>query len=282
MNTQTIVQNNTAQANDQVLESGQEAVKAWQRGTKALGIGDQMAVFALAHAWDEVTFLAIINDRKGNFEKQFSFDLIDYVTKEVKNEDGSRDNKGTLARTTAICKRVFGIEVPDASIKQRINRALEVVKYIMGQGFAATDLEISTTGRISVPYTCLNDPPAEDASKNELKTWEVYKGETVELDGKKGHTIAELQRRARPKPANKGAQGADASRGASFVSSVSFVSATLKSLMDEKADAKMPAPNNDAKKLMFDLKTQLDAFFTADPMEVEKEDKKPGSQRKVA
>jgi glutaredoxin len=192
------------------------------------------------------------------------------------NENGTRDNKATNARTVAICKTVFGINADevDQSIKQRITRALEVVQYIMGAGFAASDLEISKSGRISVPYVCLNDEPdKEEASKNELKQWEAMKGETVELDGKKGHTIAELQRRARPKP-DRHATANTPNKGAEFLASINFVRETLSRLMDEKAGDNEPAPNKEMRKQLFDLNSVLAAYFDADPMEEEEEEKK--------
>lgn len=260
---------NEPATNSSFSEYGIEAVKAWQRGTKALGTGDQMAVYALAHAWEETSFLAVVTDRKGVIESQFNFDLEDYVSKPLTNENGTRDNKATNARTVAICSTVFGLKADDIdqSIKQRINRALEVVQYIMAQGFAATDLEISKGGRISVPYVCLNDEPdKEEASKNELKQWEAMKGETVELDGKKGHTIAELQRRARPKP-DRHATAQTANKGAEFLASVAFVTVSLQHLMDEKTKSDMPAPNKAARKALFDLNTVLGTYFTADPVE---------------
>jgi hypothetical protein len=281
--TQTNEGANNQVANEQTLTNssfqtyGTEAVKAWQRGTKALGTGDQLAVFALAHAWEETSFLAVVTDRKGQIESQFSFDLEDYVTKPLTNENGTRDNKATNARTVAICKTVFGINAEDVdqSIKQRINRALEVVQYIMGAGFAASDLEISKSGRISVPYVCLNDEPDKDeASKNELKQWEAMKGETVELDGKKGHTIAELQRRARPKP-DRHATANTPDKGAELMASITFVKETLSRLMDEKAKDDAPAPNKAMRKELFDLSTVLASYFDADPMDETEEEKKP-------
>ena len=228
--------NLSQQSNDQVAEFGVEAIKAWQRGTKALGTGDQLAVYALMHAWEEVTFLAVITDKKGIIEQQFGFDLEEYVTKPMIKADGTRDNKATLARTVAICKRVFGIEAEDVdnSIKQRITRALEVVAYIQGQGFSVTDLEISKGGRLSVPYVVINDEPKEDASENDKKMFKAMAGETVELDGKKGRTIAELQRRAKPKT-ERIAQANNADKGADFFASVKFARSVLERLLDEEA-----------------------------------------------
>lgn len=266
---------NEQETNNSVLSYGSDAVKAWERGTKALGTGDQLAVYALAHAWEETVFIAKIMDRKGTVEKEFDFDLQDYVTIEPKNEDGSRNNKETKARTDAVCLQVFGLtsDKVDQGIKQRINRALEVIKFIFGQGYQASDLEISKTGRISVPYKCLNDAPAEDASKNEVKTWAAMQGETVELDGKKGHTIAELQRRAKPKPLrNAGAANPD--KGAELRASISFVTATMAHLLAGNADKNVPAPNKEMRKLLFDLNTTLAAYFTADPVETGEFEKK--------
>ena len=261
-----------ADTNSEAATLGRKAVAKWNTGERDLGQGDAMATAALFYAWHTMNFQAKITDKRtGAVTDTLDFDLHDYHTRPCNKEDGSRDNKMTLARTEAVASAVFGIE-PDKltnAFKMRINRAMVRVAYLCSLGFDETHVKLSQRGHLQVPYTVMHDEPASDADERAIRDYNNNKGDFETLDGKDGQSLAALDRRAKPKE-TRTAQNTQASRAVEFAASVNFLNTTLKAINDPTGETKgsdvVNAFNNDLRAHLFELQNQLAIYFKADPM----------------
>jgi hypothetical protein len=256
---------------------GRMAVNDWQSADKSNGKGDARAIYALFLAYQTATFTAVIQT-KGEPDETFSFDLREYIETEPKaNANGTRNIKAVAARTNAVAEKVFGIAKPDNAFKQRMQRAIKVVAFFVREGFDESNVSLNKRGELVVPYVAMHDEPKEEAGEKALKQYRAMEGETINLDGKDGDSIAELTRRATPKKERTANATGDTSKGAAFVASVVMVKNTMRAIMavdgdDAKADG-VPSPNEAVRKEMYDLLSVLTSYFQADPLSDKKADK---------
>lgn len=281
----------------EVQDYGKQAAASWFQGDNANDKGDQLAIMALFHAFHKVTLNALVTNRKGEVEEVIKFDLADLAT-EPKNESGGRDNKVIGARTNAIAKYVFGIEADDVdqAFKNRLARAMQVVFYFVQMGYALDQVSLIdkkvkrrgktvTTKVLKLPFTAVNDAPQADESgsidEEELDTWNRLRDGFVSLDGTKGRTVAELQRRANPpKPRGQGANTTQpVDKSANFVGAVNVFLATLHEMTDDNAESDI-ALTKGLRKAMWEAHALLTKLFDAEPLDAEEaaEFNKPAKQ----
>lgn len=284
VNTETLGQDDDAAVNVVDVGSiGRRAVELWKSSDRDGSKAEGLAIFALFQAWHTMTFNASVVDKKGAIEIAESFDLAEYINRDsrhVQNSNGTKNIKLLNARTHSIADKVFGISKPTNADKQRINRALTAVLFLANEGYDETQVQLSKRNNLVVPFPAMNDEPGDDASDNDKKIYASMEGETWEITGKQGNSLAELQRRAKPKGDSRQGSTGNSDKGQSFVTSIKFVSATIQSFLDEKAADDMPAPNKDTRKELFELQQRLAAYFKADPIEEVKSNK--GRQSKAA
>lgn len=235
-------------------------------GAKAGG----MAIYCLFQAWHSVIFNAKVTDKNGHTVEQESFTLAEYVNPDnvPYNENNTKNIKLMAARTIAVMSRVFGITEPNAAEKQLLIRSLPVVQYLARMDYDLTDVTLSKRNNLCVPFEAMNAAPdASKATANELKRYDAMIGESWEIDGKGGNSLAQLSRMATPKKERASqAASSDADKGASFVASAKLVTACVQRLMNEDAEDDMPSPNEDARVALFDLMITLTGYFAADPL----------------
>lgn len=279
MSNQSLAQH-VADTNSDAADLGRKAAAKWNSGERDLGQGDAMATAALFKAWHTMNLQAKITDKRtGATLETLDFDLHDYHTKQCNKPDGSRDNKLTLARTEAVAYAVFGIEANKLTNahKQRIGRAMVRVAYLCSQGFDETHVKLSSRGFLQVPYTVMHDEPGEDADERERRDYNNNKGDFETLDGKDGQSLAALDRRAKP-AGNRVTTRADVSKAVEFAASVNLLNRVLKSMNDASGETsgseQVPAFNKEVRAHLFELQSQLAAYFDADPMEEAKEARK--------
>lgn len=269
-------------SNNEIASIGRKAVELWKSSDRDGAKAEGLAIFALYQAFFTMTFNASVTDKKGEVEVAESFDLAEYVNRDsenLTNANGTKNVKLLNARTCAVSDKVFGIANPTNADKQRIARAMTAVLFLVNSGYNETHVSLSKRNNLVVPFPVMNDAPADDASENEKTRYASLEGATWEIDGKQGNSLAELQRRAKPKADPRSPQSQNSDKGASFVASIKFVSATLQSFLDEKAADDMPAPNQETRKELFELMNRLQGYFTADPME---DNKKATAKNKAA
>lgn len=276
----TDLQNQVAASNAQLEEIGRKAVQLWNSSERDGQRGDAMATFALFQAYHVCTFKAETRDKNGHLIRELSFDLHDYATTQCKNEDGSRDNKMTLARTLAVLDKVFGLpadKVTNAH-KTRLARCVTRAIYLAGLGYDETNVKLSKQGFLQVPYPVMHDEPnAETATEREMRDWKNNQGDFETLDGKEGMSLAALDRKAKPKQSRDQTEGdKDAARSIEFVQSVKFLNSVLAGLNDEGGNNpgadNVPSPSEGLRKLMWELHANLSTYFDADPFDNEGEE----------
>lgn len=257
-----------------VASIGRKAVELWKSSDRDGAKAEGLAIFALFQAHFTLTFEAVVTNKKGEVEEQESFDLAEYHAKPPKNVNGTKNIKLMAARTCAVMNKVFGIPQPTNADKQRLIRAMSAVNFLVQQGYDESQISLSKRNNLVVPFPVMNDAPADDAAENDKKRYAAMEGETWEIDGKQGNSLAELNRRAKPKIERAAQTPAQQDKGATFVASIKFVDATLQQLLDMEAADDMPAPTNDMRKALFELYARLGGYFEVDPMEDEQEEQK--------
>ncbi|MCA2555766.1 MAG: hypothetical protein IM525_02960 [Microcystis sp. M43BS1] len=273
----------------EVQEYGKQASAAWSDADKFSTKGDQLAILALFHAFHKVTFSAVVKNRKGETEDVSTFELAD-LAKEPKNNDGTRDNKMITARTVTIAKEVFGLseEQVTQSFKNRLSRAMEVVFLFVSLGYTEDQVTLTTKknaqGRVvqmlKLPFTSINKAPEIDSEgkidEEELDHYNRLKDSFVVLDGTKGKTVAELQRRAQAAlhPAKSRNAGANATnpqdKGQAFKGSVQSTIAFLHMVLDNEDESEI-AINNELRYQLWELQHMLAQFFDIDPLTKDEE-----------
>lgn len=269
------------QQNNDVADYGRKAIEAWKSSDREGGKGDSLAVFALAQAWPVMQFTAVIEDKKGKTQETDSFDLADhYHDRNTRQNDGSRNIKLVAARTRAIIQRVFGVDIEEmdkpqaAAMKQRvIQRSLSVVADLFRLGYDETNISLNRHNQLEVPFPLMNNEPGDKATDNERKTYNALAETTVALDGKGRNSMAELRKRIKPVETRAAEQGKAPDKGQALSDATKFVTASIQSLMSEDATDDMPALNETRRNELHALFTVLGGYFTADPVEVKKEEK---------
>ena len=259
---------------------GAKAVQSWKAGDRENGKGDSLATFALINAWATTTFVATVKAvKKSDDDEVNSFDLAEhYNNTGCTNANGTKNVKLIAARTKAISEKVFGIADPDNAFKQRLARTLEVVANVFRLGYDETNFTLNDKNQLRVPYPLLNAEPDDKASENERNMYDMLSDSVVALDGKNKNSMAELSRQVKPKIERSAKEGATPDKGASFLASVKFVSATITAVMGENAPDDMPAPTDEVRKEMHALFLALGDYFTADPVEDDQPTKKSAAK----
>jgi hypothetical protein len=268
--------NNTAET----FQFGKEAARLWGLSIERGEAGDANAIMALVHADRTLTFEATVERKDSDTHEAFEFDILSF-SEPYYNNDGSKDTRKMSARTACLAERLFGITELTNAIKQRLARSLKCAVYVLSslkdmedeQLFAAVTLK---GNKLVVPNELVRVEPNETASENEKAIYEAMKGRPLVLDGKDKASLAELSRRANPPKANRAA-GDDKTKGASFVSSVKFVTAIVQQQLSEDAPENAVADvalSDDARRELFRLAQYIAAYFTADPLEETEEENK--------
>lgn len=264
--------------NNDVSQLGQKAVSLWKQGDK----GDAVATYCLWIAHHQVTFQALVKDKKGHTVETLTFDLHDMNRhsanyRDCRNEDGSRNVKAVNARTIEVASRIFGLAEPTVAQKQRIDRALEIVAGFERLNLNMEDVTLSNRNELVVPYVVMNaEPDPDKSSTNEMNAYERLRDSYTALDGKDGQSLAALKRRLSP-PKAKGADDRSSSdRVVTFVNSVKFIGAVMVARNDESGENNaaddIPAFSGQIKSDLWNLYQSLGAYFEADPIEEEGEE----------
>ncbi len=259
-------------ANTSVLSIGQKAVAKWNSAHKNEGQGNACAIVALMQARETLSFHAETTDKDKNVDR-CDFDLDAYLfQRSVKNEDGSRNNKMTDARTAAVLLKVFGVtpEQDSQNIRNKLRFACDVVKDLVVKGIRAQDVSISAAGNLEIPYVLMHNEPKADASERDIKTWNKMREGTEILDGKNGMSVAKLAQRIKPERV----QGPDRTDGqktvSDFKTSLAFVTSIVSRFNDPNAEVDV-APTKELEAEMFNLQSQLTAYFKAYPVQQSKD-----------
>lgn len=266
--------------NTDIQSLGAKAVDAWKSSERNGAKGDALSIVALFEAYHTLTFVARVHDKKGHLESETSFDLSDYIDERgVTKLDGTKDKKLVGARLEAIAEKVFGVKQPDQNLKNRILRSLKSVGYLASR-FDIDDVKLSKRNELMIPYVALHDAPDADAGTNEIKKYEIMSDQLIALDGKEGNTLAALSRKANP-PKKREVNQTDAKidQGQAFTSSIKFALAMMPRIIGTEEDGSEFTASEELRKTMFELQTQLAAYFDIDPIEEEKPAKKANDKK---
>jgi hypothetical protein len=253
-----------------VIEIGREAGRRWNLSASHGDAGDANAIVALVHAQRTMEFDATVERKKDDTAEAFTFNVVDLATPYY-NADGSKDTRKMAARTACLAERLFDIATLTNAIKQRIARAVKIAIYIINSTADMSDDVLFDSVKLKgsnlvVPHELVRAEPNETASDNERAFYEAMKGKALVLDGKDKASLAELSRRANP-PKSDRAAGEQKDKGASFVSSVDYITAVVAQQLDNGADESDIGLNNDARMKLFKLAQNIAAYFAADPLE---------------
>jgi hypothetical protein len=252
-----------------LIEIGRKAIDQLRTGNNAISKATALFTFVLAKAWDldlECEY------KSGGVNEEDIFNLADiFYEKRVKDAAGKRNNKLTTARLEVVASELFGLEREfNPSEKQVFKTCLEVVARVFEKGFTSDMIVLSEkTNNLGVPYVIMHDEP-DPENENDYRDYHKSLDETEYLDGKKDRTFAQLQRRVRPTPENRGAQGAkDKDKGQSFVQSVDYTTKQLKGLLDPEGESEVEANaiDNKMKTRLHELFLVLRDYFEHDPYE---------------
>ena len=262
-----------------ISELGTKAIELWRSSDRDGTKGNALAIAALYQAWHTTGFVARVLDKKtGATIEESPFFLEDYIEdKGTTKADGKRDMKLVSARLSAISKRVFNVEEPDQTLKVRILKALKVVSHIASLGHNEDDVQLSKRNELMVPYTVMHAPPSAEAGTNEQKQYEMMKDQLLALDGKNGNTIASLERKAQPAKRTPQTQQAPVDPVTTLTTSIKFVSAMVDKMIGDEENGSDFAPNEELRKLMFELQQKVASYFDADPMDEKKVARKKAS-----
>lgn len=257
-------------ANVNAADFGKQAISKWNTRDKSGAQGDALGFKAVMLAYETMSFTAIWKEKEDGVDRahRHDFDLKEYMTKEMKNANGSRNNKATKARTEAIMFKVFGVEDASPAQLQSLRRCVEMAKNFIANGYTSDDVKITSRGYLEIPYKLMHDEPKADASDRDLKTWEKNKDDTETLDGINGMSITKFAQRIKPettRAAQSPSTPADASQ--SFLTAIKYASSVLEAMTDEKGESNL-APNEPMRQEMHDLLVRLNKYFKADPLEV--------------
>jgi hypothetical protein len=133
---------------------------------------------------------------------------------------------------------------------------------------------------LKLPYTALNAPPKPDekghVDEEELDHYNRLKDSFVVLDGTKGKTVAELQRRAQlalnpPKPRGQGANNTqNEDPGAALTQTVKANIAFMHAILDEKGESDI-ALRKEQRLQLWELHSLLSNLFDEDPLSDEEQ-----------
>lgn len=248
---------------------GTEAARRWTLSTTHGEAGDSNAIVALVHAQRVIDFTATVERKKEEETESFEFDVLSFRDP-YWNNDGSKDTRKMAARTSALALRLFGIDELTNAHKTRLSRCVKSAIYLLDSLSALEDDKLFEAvtlkgGKLVAPYGLVKPEPKEDASDNEKAIFEVMKEKPLTLDGKDDASLAQLSRRANPPSANRAA-GEAKDKGASFASSVDYVTAIVRQWNNPEGETDS-APNKELEAKLFALSQEIAAYFVANPVE---------------
>lgn len=266
---------------------GKEAARLWGLSIERGEAGDANAILALVHAQRTVSFDATVERKGEQSQETFEFDVLSFADP-YWNNDGSKDTRKMAARTAALALRLFDISEVTNAIKQRLSRSIKCAIYLLNACSHMADDELFAAitlkgNKLVVPNELVRVEPSETASENEKAIYEAMKGRPLILDGKDKASLAELSRRANPPKANRAA-GENKDNGASFNTSVKFVTAIVQQQLVETDDENAVADvalSDEARRELFKLAQYISAYFSADPLE-DTEQETPADEKKAA
>jgi hypothetical protein len=256
-------------SNTSAADFGRQAVSKWNSRDKNGAQGDALGFVAIIHAFNTMSFSASWAQKEDGKQvtHRLDFDMKDYMTKPCISESGKRDNKATQARTLAIMAKVFGVEAPTAAQLMSLRRCVTMVEHFLNKGFNSDDVKLSSRGYLEVPYVLMHDEPKADASERVIKTWNKNIDDSEVLDNTNGMSIAKFAQRIAPKETRQ-AQDPKHAKVLEFASSLNFVAAIVAQFNDDKAGESDVAPSKEIDTALFELKTRLETYFKANPIEV--------------
>ncbi len=129
---------------------------------------------------------------------------------------------------------------------------------------------VNRLNKLVVPFSAVHAEPSEDASDNAKAMHIAMSNVPTALDGKDKNSLAELGRRAKP-PVAKRAASNDKNEGASLAASIDFVAAIVAQQLNEETPESDVALSSELRRKLFNLSSQIAAYFSADPMEESEE-----------